>query len=60
MQFKGNFTQQEPIPPEAIEAATEVMQHGRLHRYNTAEGEVSVVASAMDASAQIFRRCRLG
>ena len=44
MQFKGNFTQQEPIPPEAIAAATEVMQHGRLHRYNTAEGEAGETA----------------
>jgi dTDP-4-amino-4,6-dideoxygalactose transaminase len=37
--FKGNFTQQEPIPEEAIEAAVAVMRSGRLHRYNTAPGE---------------------
>ena len=44
MRFKGNFTQQEPIPAEGIVAATEVMQHGRLHRYNTANGELGETA----------------
>lgn len=38
--FEGNFTQQEPIPEEAIEAAVRVMRSGRLHRYNLAPGEV--------------------
>ncbi|MEO0342275.1 MAG: DegT/DnrJ/EryC1/StrS family aminotransferase [Pseudomonadota bacterium] len=33
--FTGVFTQQEPIPDEAIEAAIDVMKSGRLHRYNT-------------------------
>ncbi|WP_282094522.1 DegT/DnrJ/EryC1/StrS family aminotransferase [Epibacterium ulvae] len=42
--FTGNFTQQEPIPEDAIAAAVEVMRHGRLHRYNTAEGELSETA----------------
>ncbi|WP_026756138.1 DegT/DnrJ/EryC1/StrS family aminotransferase [Sediminimonas qiaohouensis] len=42
--FKGSFTQQEPIPEEGIEAALAVMRSGRLHRYNTAGGEVSEVA----------------
>ena len=42
--FTGSFTQQEPIPEEAIEAAVEVMRHGRLHRYNLAEGEVGETA----------------
>lgn len=42
--FKGNFTQQEPIPDTAIEAAVAVMRTGRLHRYNTAPGEDSEVA----------------
>ncbi|MDU8929014.1 DegT/DnrJ/EryC1/StrS family aminotransferase [Alisedimentitalea sp. MJ-SS2] len=42
--FKGNFTQQEPIPDEAIEAAVAVMQSGRLHRYNVAEGEAGAAA----------------
>ncbi len=42
--FTGSFTQQEPIPEEAIEAAVEVLRHGRLHRYNTAPGEVAQTA----------------
>lgn len=39
--FKGNFTQQEPIPEDAIARAVEVMRSGRLHRYNVGEGEMS-------------------
>lgn len=42
--FTGSFTQQEPIPEEGIEAALAVLRHGRLHRYNTAAGEVSETA----------------
>ena len=42
--FTGNFTQQEPIPEDAIEAALAVLRHGRLHRYNTAPGELSETA----------------
>lgn len=42
--FKGSFTQQEPIPEEGIEAAIAVMRSGRLHRYNTAAGEVAETA----------------
>ncbi|WP_397544346.1 aminotransferase class I/II-fold pyridoxal phosphate-dependent enzyme [Roseovarius salis] len=42
--FKGSFTQQEPIPEEGIAAALDVMRHGRLHRYNTAPGEIGEVA----------------
>ncbi len=42
--FKGSFTQQEPIPEAAIEAAVAVMRHGRLHRYNTVPGEVAEAA----------------
>jgi len=42
--FTGSFTQQEPIPDEGIAAALAVMQHGRLHRYNTAPGEVAEAA----------------
>ena len=43
-EFHGNFTQQEPLSEEAIEAAIKVMRHGRLHRYNVAENETSEVA----------------
>ncbi|MEM6939846.1 MAG: DegT/DnrJ/EryC1/StrS family aminotransferase [Pseudomonadota bacterium] len=39
--FRGSFTQQEPIPDAGIEAAVAVMRSGRLHRYNTAPGEVA-------------------
>ena len=39
--FTGSFTQQEPLPQTAIEAAARVMRSGRLHRYNTAPGERS-------------------
>ncbi|NDW52593.1 DegT/DnrJ/EryC1/StrS aminotransferase family protein [Aliiroseovarius sp. PrR006] len=42
--FTGNFTQQEPIPDEGVDAALEVLRHGRLHRYNVAEGETAHAA----------------
>ena len=38
--FSGSFTQQEPLPEDAIEAALTVLRHGRLHRYNVAPGEL--------------------
>jgi len=39
--FTKPFTQQEPIGEEAIARAVAVLRHGRLHRYNTVEGEES-------------------
>lgn len=42
--FTGSFTQQEPIPQAGIDAAVAVMTHGRLHRYNTVDGEVAEAA----------------
>lgn len=42
--FTGSFTQQEALPEEAIAAALQVLQHGRLHRYNVAPGELGEVA----------------
>jgi len=42
--FTGSFTQQEAIPPEAVDAAIGVLQSGRLHRYNVGEGELGEVA----------------
>jgi dTDP-4-amino-4,6-dideoxygalactose transaminase len=39
--FSKSFTQQESIPEAAIAAAVAVMRTGRLHRYNTIEGERS-------------------
>jgi dTDP-4-amino-4,6-dideoxygalactose transaminase len=44
MRFEGKFTQQEPLPEAAVAAATEVMRHGRLHRYNLAGGEAGEAA----------------
>ena len=41
--FTRSFTQQEPIPEEGIRAAMEVMQSGRLHRYNLSPGDVGEV-----------------
>ena len=41
--FEGSFTQQEPIPEEAIAAAVEVMRSGRLHRYNLVGDEAGEV-----------------
>lgn len=42
--FTGSFTQQEPIPQAGLDAAMAVMQHGRLHRYNTAGDEIAEAA----------------
>lgn len=42
--FTGSFTQQEPIPDAGIQAALRVLQSGRLHRYNVAEGEYGETA----------------
>ena len=39
--FAKPFTQQESIPQAGIERAVEILQTGRLHRYNLAEGERS-------------------
>ncbi len=42
--FDKPFTQQEPIPEDGIARAVEVLQSGRLHRYNVAEGETAEAA----------------
>ncbi|RFP89758.1 aminotransferase [Rhodobacteraceae bacterium 63075] len=57
--FEGSFTQQEPIPEEAIARAVEVMRSGRLHRYNLAEGEAGETAllEAEFAEAMGMRYC---
>jgi dTDP-4-amino-4,6-dideoxygalactose transaminase len=52
--FKGSFTQQEPIPEEVIEAAVAAMRSGRLHRYNTAPGEIAeTVLLEQEFAAQV-------
>jgi dTDP-4-amino-4,6-dideoxygalactose transaminase len=42
--FTKDFNKQEPIPEEGIQTAIKLLQSGRLHRYNTAPGEISEVA----------------
>ncbi len=42
--FTKPFTQQEAIPDAGIDAAVEVLRSGRLHRYNTLEGETAAAA----------------
>ncbi|MEP4038135.1 DegT/DnrJ/EryC1/StrS family aminotransferase [Pseudophaeobacter sp.] len=42
--FTGSFTQQEALSEAAIEAAMNVMRHGRLHRYNVIDGELGEAA----------------
>ncbi len=42
--FTKPFTQQESIPADAIARAVEVLESGRLHRYNVAAGETSEAA----------------
>ncbi|KIN61429.1 Aminotransferase, DegT/DnrJ/EryC1/StrS family [Sulfitobacter noctilucae] len=55
--FTGSFTQQEPIPEEGIEAAVAVMRSGRLHRYNTAPGEIAeTVLLEQEFAAQVGAR----
>lgn len=49
--FTGNFTQQEPISADAIASAVEVMQSGRLHRYNTVGDELSLASQLEEAYA---------
>ncbi len=42
--FTKEFTKQESLPAEAVERANELLQSGRLHRYNNSPGEESDVA----------------
>ncbi|OED36123.1 aminotransferase [Chromatiales bacterium (ex Bugula neritina AB1)] len=39
--FNKPFTRQEAIPEAGIERAVEIMRSGKLHRYNTDEGETA-------------------
>lgn len=57
--FKGSFTQQEPIPDDAVAAAVAVMRHGRLHRYNLAGDEIGEAAALEEefAAAMGARYC---
>lgn len=51
--FSGNFTQQEPIPEVAIEAAVAVLRSGRLHRYNLLPGEAGETGLLEQAFADL-------
>ena len=51
--FTGSFTQQEPIPDAGIEAAIAVLRHGRIHRYNTAAGEIAETALLEEEFAEL-------
>ncbi|MEX0344037.1 MAG: DegT/DnrJ/EryC1/StrS family aminotransferase [Rhizobiaceae bacterium] len=42
--FEKSFTQQEPIDGRSIDRACELLRSGRLHRYNTVDGEMSETA----------------
>jgi len=44
IKFTKEFTRQEPIPDAGIQRAIELMQSGRLHRYNTSAGGVAEVS----------------
>jgi len=52
--FTKPFTQQESLPEIAIERAVEIMKSGRLHRYNTIEGE-EAEASALEREYAEFQ-----
>lgn len=38
--FPGSLTRQPPVPEDGIRAAVDLLRSGRLHRYNTAPGEI--------------------
>ena len=42
--FQKPFTQQEPIDDDTIDRVVEILKGGRLHRYNTLEGETGEAA----------------
>jgi hypothetical protein len=44
IKFTKEFTRPEPIPEAGIKRALELMKSGRLHRYNSAPGEISEVS----------------
>jgi len=50
--FNKSFTQQEPLPEEAIAAAVEVMRSGELHRYGGSSPETGAAARLEERFAQ--------
>lgn len=55
--FRGDFTQQEPLPEDAVAAAAAVLRSGRLHRYNVAQGEIAETA-ALEAEYAAWQGAR--
>ena len=55
--FSKPFTQQEGMPEDAIADAVEILKGGRLHRYNTLEGEVSE-ASLLEEEYADYQRSK--
>ena len=57
--FNKSFTQQEPIPQRGVHRAVQVLQSGRLHRYNTEPNEQGETAlfEAEYAKYQEVRYC---
>ena len=57
--FNKSFTQQEPIPQRGVHRAVQVLQSGRLHRYNTETNEQGETAlfEAEYAQYQEVRYC---
>jgi len=55
--FAKSFTQQEAIPEDGIEKAVAVLRSGRLHRYNTAPGELSE-ASQLETEYAAYQGAR--
>ena len=54
LKFHKPFTQQEGMPQDAIDRAVEILQGGRLHRYNTLAGEVAE-ASALEGEYAAYQ-----
>lgn len=54
--FHKQFTQQEPIPDEGIEAALAVLKSGKLHRYNVNRGEKGETALLEEEFAAYMER----
>ncbi|WP_052161723.1 aminotransferase class I/II-fold pyridoxal phosphate-dependent enzyme [Hoeflea sp. BAL378] len=55
--FTGSFTQQEALDDTVIAAAAEILRSGRLHRYNTAAGELSK-ASELEQAYALYQGAR--
>ncbi len=55
--FSGVFTQQEALPADAIAAAVDVMQSGRLHRYNSLNGEATET-ELLETEFAAYQGCR--